>query len=961
MSRRSRLSSALVFTTALTTGSFVLSPLASAAVAGSAARQGAHASPGPGHHHGKEAAPGTLDIRRPTTSAAKKAQSARSARLEARPAVRALSKRLGPQSVVDIDPLTGTPRQVARLNGLLTGPSRASVKSIALRYVRQHPDVFRLSASQVSALRLARDYVDIAGIHHLSFVQKAGGVPLFGNGVKANVARNGRLISVTGSPVANLHVPAPLRSGLSVDAAIRLAKKDVGERRVAPAKGDTGKVVLFETPGGTRRAIQTVTMSADRPTLDVIDAATGRVLYRDFLSADYSSQPVAASPRSGKDRANVVEYYPGAPRGGRLHPVNLNHDRWLPPGSVVLFGNNVHTYSDINDNNSPDSNEELPPAGVQGYRFPLVRTHVADEPCTAYVCTWKPNTPFSWQQNDERTGAQNFYFINKWHDYLEKAPIGFTEAAGNFQQVNATRKGKGGDPVHDESLDGADTDHGLPDPNHIDNANFATPPDGQSPTMQMYLWHTPGSTFAQEPVIAAMGSDSADIVYHEYTHGLSHRLVTDADNNPALDSVQGGSMGEAWSDWYALDYLVNHGYIRDTRRPGDVNEGVYVLAGKGIRSESTDCPVGSTSSACPGTAGTSSGGYTYGDFGRIFDATGDVHAAGEIWTQTLWDLRAALGHRLAESLVTRGMELSPTYPSYLDMRNAILQADVAIHHGRHTAAIWRVFAHRGMGFFAGTINGDDLHPVEDFSTPPPSSTPRGSLTGTVTDQLTNAPVNGVTVAFGGHDSGFPGDYAATTNASGKYTITGIIPGTYPDVFVGGGGYDQRVTTLSIGRGTNTKNWSVVRDWAASSGGATIADFNGPDYSDFGCGPDGDINQSLYLGWGSDAGGPKYIVIKLPSAVDISTLAIDPSNTCGDGPEAATGGYTVHTSVDGTTWTPAAAGTFTPADLGKLNTVTPTAGTSSVRYVKFTMLNPQDPSSEFLDSSEVEVYGTASGG
>jgi extracellular elastinolytic metalloproteinase len=308
------------------------------------------------------------------------------------------------------------------------------------------------------------------------------------------------------------------------------------------------------------------------------------------------------------------------------------------------------------------------------------------------------------------------------------------------------------------------------------------------------------------------------------------------------------------------------------------------------------------------------------------------------------------------------MELSPTYPSYLDMRNSILQADVAVHHGSHVKQLWRVFAHRGMGFFAGSVNGDDLHPVEDFSTPPPAGTPRGTLTGLVTDSLSNAPVSGATVAFGGHDSGFPGDYASTTDGTGRYTISGIFPGTYPDVFVGGAGYDQKVTTLSVGRGTTTWNESIVRDWAASSGGASITDFNGPDYTGFGCGPSADIDQSLGQGWGSDAGSPKYLVIKLPQAVDVSTLGIDPSNTCGDKPSAATGGYTVETSPDGTTWTAAASGTFTPADLGRLNSITPAAGAAgSVRYVRFTMLSPQDPTSEFLDSSEVEVYGVPSAG
>ena len=701
-------------------------------------------------------------------------------------------------------------------------------------------------------------------------------------------------------------------------------------------------------------------MSAATPSLDVIDAATGRVLYRDLLSADLADSDT--HPAARKDRADVFEYYPGARgSGGRTRTVSLNRPGWLPKGSVVLFGNNVHTYSDVNDNNVADAAEEVSPVGRTGYRFPVVTTKVAGEPCTAWVCTWDPGKGLSWQKNDERTATQNFYFINRWHDYLARAPIGFTEAAGNFQQVNASGRGRGGDPVHDESLDGADTQGGVPDLSHIDNANFATPPDGQSPTMQMYLWHAPGASSAQDPFIPTMGSDEADIVYHEYTHGLSHRLVTDADNNPALDSVQGGSMGEAWSDWYALDYLVNKGHIKDSRRAGDINLGRYVGAGRGIRSEGMDCPVGSTAPACPGTRGTSRGGYTYGDFGRIFDATGDVHAAGEIWAQTLWDLRASLGPRLTESLVTRGMELSPTYPSFLDMRNSILQADLAVNRGTHVRTIWKVFAHRGMGFFAATVSGDDLHPVEDFSTPPSASTPRATLAGTVTDRTSGDPVSGATVAFGGHSSGFPGDYAATTGPGGRYSIPGIVPGSYRDVAVSGAGYDPQLATLSVGHGTTTKNWAVRRDWAAAGGGGAVSSFTGPDYTDFGCGPSADIDQSLGTGWGSEAGGPKLIVIRLPRTVHVSTFAIDPSNTCGDGPGSATAGYTLETSTNGTAWTMAARGTFTDADLGRLNTVTPGSGAAAVRYVRFTMLSPQDHRSQYMDSSEVEVYGTPSGG
>jgi extracellular elastinolytic metalloproteinase len=75
-----------------------------------------------------------------------------------------------------------------------------------------------------------------------------------------------------------------------------------------------------------------------------------------------------------------------------------------------------------------------------------------------------------------------------------------------------------------------------------------TLPDGVPPTMQMYLFHFPGTTAAQEPYVPSSSDFSADVLYHEYTHGLSNRLVVDASGNGALNAIQARSMGEAWSD-----------------------------------------------------------------------------------------------------------------------------------------------------------------------------------------------------------------------------------------------------------------------------------------------------------------------------------------------------------------------------------------------------------------------------
>ena len=119
-----------------------------------------------------------------------------------------------------------------------------------------------------------------------------------------------------------------------------------------------------------------------------------------------------------------------------------------------------------------------------------------------------------------------------------------------------------------------------------------------------------------------------------------------------------------------------------------------------------------------------------------------MHADGEIWTATLWELRKKLvaqygqaqGSEVAARLVTDAMPLSAPDPSFLDMRDAILAADADRYHGDNTDTIWTVFAHRGAGASASSATGDDTDPtarvrprVGRRATAPssaPSSTPR---------------------------------------------------------------------------------------------------------------------------------------------------------------------------------------------------------------------------------------------
>ena len=113
--------------------------------------------------------------------------------------------------------------------------------------------------------------------------------------------------------------------------------------------------------------------------------------------------------------------------------------------------------------------------------------------------------------------------------------------------------------------------------------------------------------------------------------------------------------------------------------------------------------------------------------------------------------------------------------------------------------------------------------------------------------------------FGGHNSGFTGTLADLTDKNGRYKIHHVFPGTYPKIAAIGAGYDLVVKSATIvshhgKKGENELDFALRRDWAALSGGGSIADFNGPDFTGFGCGPESAIDQSESNGWGSTTDG-----------------------------------------------------------------------------------------------------------
>jgi extracellular elastinolytic metalloproteinase len=932
---------------------------------------------------------GFYDSRQAHTDPQRHVVSRSAASASTRQATQQLGRSLGAQGIVDMDGVTGTPRMVARLDGFLTAPSRQPARRIALDYVRSHLAALGLTRSDMGTFHLRRDYVDIVGTHHLSWTQSANGIPVFDNGLQAAVTRKGRLLTLGGSPISGLVAPAAAASTVSsARSAIGKARADMGEHTAAGPE-DKAAQVLFGSGPHVVQAWQTITMSAVRPMLTVIDAADGRVLYRRDLSSDAAPTTaqraqVAASHRPKASTGLAFRYFPGHRPGGMPRHVNFTKRGWLSHKAIVLRGNNSHAYADTNDDNVPNKNEEIKPTSPHSWAYRLKPFHLTQVSFCGhpYPCSWNPNKPFSWRVNRNQNATQVFYFVNNWHDHLMAAPIGFTEAAGNFQRVNKTHKGKAGDAVQTQTDDGANTDHGLPDGDHIDNANMATPPDGTPPRMQMYLQHVPHTAYPDgDPFSPTNVGDEADTVYHENTHGLSNRLVVDASGVSTLGPVQAGAMGEAWSDWYAMDYLVAQHLQKDKPGPGNLRIFQYDGAGVSLdRTEPMDCTVGATTPRCPGGATGHRGGYTYADYGKVIGGP-EVHADSEIWSQTLWDLRHKLGSKKAEMLVTRAMELSPANPSMLDERNAILLADLSAFGGRQQHKIWRVFAHRGMGYFAGSLGGNDISPGASFQVPP-HGTASGTVTGTVTNQDTRRPIRNALVSLAFEGSPFVTNPSTRTNANGRFSIGPIPVGRYPKLAVAKAGFGAASTAVTVHPGTTVRNLAIRRDWASVRGGAKIVSATGSDFTP--CGTRAAIDQSNGTAWAveddlangkASAKTPKNIVVKLPKTIDISQITVDPTPACYFlAGSAGTGGYRVESSPDGVVWTTVNQGNFVAADQGSSHTIPLGGRTTGVRFVRFTIADPTVLSDtatyptgscpgggftgcEFESVAEVAIYGS----
>lgn len=264
-----------------------------------------------------------------------------------------------------------------------------------------------------------------------------------------------------------------------------------------------------------------------------------------FLMADGSQYNILPLPAQTPDDG-VIQLV-SAPASPLASPYGWHDDDGKDgPEYTTTVGNNVIAQDDVDGNNgsgySPDGGSSL------NFNF---------------------SVDFETQQPAEYQDAaitNLFYINNMMHDIWYHH--GFDENAGNFQ-TNNYRRGSAagvGDAVLADAQDGGS----------FNNANFATPPDGSAPRMQMYLW----DTFSSPPVTINGGSLAG--IYGGTPAGFGGAYPDDVPIVSDVVLVEDDNSGGSSTDTNdACDVITNGATITGKvaiLRRGDCEFGVKVLA-----------------------------------------------------------------------------------------------------------------------------------------------------------------------------------------------------------------------------------------------------------------------------------------------------------------------------------------------------------------------------------------------
>ena len=630
----------------------------------------------------------------------------------------------------------------------LSEPRSDTADNIARNFLGRHNSLFALPGAGREELILENEDND-QGTTFLNYTQTVDGLKVWEGQVQVVVNKNGEVLNVREGFLVD-GPPLKRRGAMNEAKAIAKAFEHAG-RDVFPSfvavysRASTTEMSRFANPldlsleevlseqvvmsvaGESRLAWHVVAeIGPDEWYEILLDAYTGELLLRHNLYL-FEAQGTVYTEAPDKGARQLVSF---------VGDTAINTAAGWMGTSTVTTGNNVESYLDRDANNAPDN--------TSGNGLSVGHASAANQDFTfPFSTAVDPRT----QQAAVVTNL--FYFNNIMHDFSYN--LGFTETSRNFQVNNFGRGGLGNDSVRAEAQDGSGTN----------NANFATPPDGSRPRMQQYLFTSPNPD--------RDSSVDGDVVFHEYGHGISNRLI--GNGSTALSGIQSGAMGEGWSDYWAIT-INNDGAVGEyvTNNPNGIRRAAYTVPAAAVHNSYSDLQSSS------------------------------VHNDGEVWAATLWDLRTQLGAATTDRLVLNGMKFTPNRPSFLNARDGIVQADQNLFGGANRCAIWTVFARHGMGVSA--VGNDGTTHIAATDLPPDCG-------GTCSFSLN--PNTGNFTAAGGSSS-----VTVTTQAGCNWTAVSN------NSFI-------TITSGASGSGSGTVNYSVAANGSSASrnGSMTIAGLNFP--------------------------------------------------------------------------------------------------------------------------------------
>jgi hypothetical protein len=360
----------------------------------------------------------------------------------------------------------------------LTAASNAAPDAIIVGYLSSRGH----TAAEIATLQVDKVTTTARGMTHVVMRQEIDGLEVLGAYIKATLNADGELVQVIDG-LATMSLVQPSRIDAAQALAVTLATLYPGQttipnaiRRQGNATTFAGGPLFYQNP-----VVTAVVLPLDDGTLVrgwLVETWSDASNQLHYTAVAGDGRIVDIESRTNFDSYNVFVEDPS--KGAQqivIGPGNGNVESpagWLDAAgqtTVNISGNNANAYLDTDSNDRPDAGG----SAVTDGNF-LAVANLAESPTTA---------------TNRAVAVQNLFYLNNVvHDLLYRH--GFNEAAGNFQADNFGLGGRGRDPVKAEAQDGGGTD----------NANFATPRDGRSPRMQMYLWSPPGA--AAEVVVGGV-------------------------------------------------------------------------------------------------------------------------------------------------------------------------------------------------------------------------------------------------------------------------------------------------------------------------------------------------------------------------------------------------------------------------------------------------------------------------